>query len=51
MVTEALGRGASLLDVMDILGHSKIETTLRYVHSNADRMGKAMEVLERMVDK
>jgi len=38
MVSEALGRGAGLRDVMAVLGHSRIETTLRYDHSAIGRM-------------
>ena len=51
MVSEALGRGASLTDIMKILGHSQIETTLKYVHSDFERMRKAMEVLEEKAKK
>jgi len=51
MVTEALGRGASLRDVMKILGHRRVETTLKYVHADFDRMKKAMLALEDVVDK
>lgn len=31
---------------MKILGHSKVETTMKYLHADFDRMKKAMEVLE-----
>lgn len=51
MISEALGRGASLTDIMKILGHSQIETTLKYVHSDFGRMKKAMEVLEEKAKK
>lgn len=51
MVSEALGRGASLTDIMKILGHSQIETTLKYVHSDFERMKKAMQVLEEKAKK
>jgi len=51
MVSEALGRGASLTDIMKILGHSQIETTLKYVHSDFKRMKIAMEVLEEKAKK
>ena len=51
MIKEALGRGASLEDIMKILGHSQLETTLRYVHADFDRMKKAMGALEDIVDK
>ncbi|MBN1222253.1 MAG: tyrosine-type recombinase/integrase, partial [Candidatus Aminicenantes bacterium] len=46
MVSEALGKGVGLADIMKILGHSKVETTLRYVHADFDRMKKAVEILE-----
>jgi len=45
MVSEALGRGASLADVMMVLGHSKLETTLRYVHPDIARMKAALETI------
>jgi len=45
MVSEALGRGASLADIMKVLGHSQVETTLKYVHTDFERMRKAVEVL------
>jgi integrase len=46
MVSEALGRGAGLRDVMAVLGHSRIETTLRYDHSALARMRLAAQALE-----
>jgi len=46
MVNEGLGRGVGVRDIMDVLGHSKVETTLRYLHANADRMKLALEILE-----
>jgi integrase len=50
MVSEALGRGVGLADVMMILGHSRLETALRYQHADLERMRKAMDVLaERTV--
>ena len=51
MVSEALGKGVGLADVMKILGHSQIETTMRYLHSDFGRMKKAMEVLEKKAKK
>jgi len=51
MVSEALGRGTGLRDVMTVLGHSRIETTLRYDHSAIDRMRLAAEALEDRVKK
>ena len=51
IVVESLGRGASLPDVMKILGHSQIETTMQYVNEDFSRMRKAMKALEEIVDK
>jgi integrase len=45
MVSEALGRGASLADIMKVLGHSQVETTLKYVHTDFERMKRAIEIL------
>jgi integrase len=47
MVSEALGQGVGLADIMKVLGHSKMETTLRYQHESFDRMKKAVEILEK----
>lgn len=46
MVTEAQGRGVGLADIMKILGHSRAETTLRYLHEDEGRMRKAVEIVE-----
>jgi len=51
MVSQALGRGASISDVMKILGHSQIDTTMQYVHSDFSRMKKAMSALEDAVER
>ena len=51
MVSEALGRGVGLADVMAVLGHSQVQTTLRYQHADLDRMRKAMEVLDEKTPK
>lgn len=51
MVSEALGRGVGLADVMAILGHSQVQTTLRYQHTDLDRMRKAMEALDEKTPK
>jgi integrase len=47
MVSEALGKGVGLADVMKILGHSQVGTTMRYIHPDFSRMKRAMEVLEK----
>ena len=47
MVSEALGRGVGLADVMAILGHSRTETALRYQHADLERMKRAMDVLSK----
>lgn len=49
MVSEALGRGVGLSDIMKVLGHSKVETTMRYLHSNLESMRKAVEILGGIV--
>jgi integrase len=51
MVSEALGRGVGLADVMKVLGHSQVETTLKYIHPDFERMKKAVEVLAEKVKK
>lgn len=47
MVSRALGRGVGISDIMAILGHSRVDTTMRYVHSDFGRMRKAMKTLEK----
>ena len=51
MVSEALGRGGGLAGVMKVLGHSQVETTLRYIHPDFERMKKAVEVLAEKAKK
>jgi len=51
MVSEALGRGVGLADVMKVLGHSQVETTLKYIHPDFERMKKAVEVLAERAKK
>jgi len=51
MVTEALGRGVGLKDIMEILGHSRSETTMKYLHSDFERKKIAMEILEKKTTK
>jgi integrase len=51
MVSEALGHGVGLADVMKVLGHSQVETTLKYIHPDFERMKKAVEVLAEKAEK
>lgn len=51
MISEALGKGVGLADVMKILGHSRVETTMRYLHADFGRMKTAMEALERKIKR
>jgi len=48
MVSNALGKGVGIADIQKILGHSKVETTMRYMHSDFGRMKKAVEILEEI---
>jgi integrase len=47
MVSEALGRGVGIADVMQVLGHSQVKTTMKYQHADLSRMRRAVEVLGR----
>lgn len=51
MVSEALGRGVGIADIQKILGHSSLDTTMKYVHSDFGRMRKAMNILEEKAKK
>jgi len=51
MVSESVGRGVGLADVMRILGHSQIKTTMKYLHHDFDRMKKAAEIMEDHTNK
>ena len=52
LVSEALGRGVGLADVMQVLGHSQVKTTMKYQHSDLSRMRRAVDVLsEKAADK
>ena len=51
IASEVLGRRAGKDGVLRVLGHSRIETALRYDHSAMARMKKAMETLETKVRK
>ena len=45
VATRLVEKGIDLLVVMDILGHSKIETTMRYAHPIPKRKSDAISVL------
>lgn len=51
MVSESLGRGVGLQDIMNILGHNRTETLMKYQHDDFSRMKKAMETLESRIKK
>lgn len=51
MVSEALGKGVSLADVMKVLGHSQVGTTMKYIHEDFERMKRAVEILESQIKK
>jgi len=51
MVSEAIGKGVGLADIMKVLGHSQVETTMKYLHSDFSRMKKAVEILEKKTKK
>jgi integrase len=45
MVTEAAGRGVGLADIMAVLGHSTVKTTMAYQHADLGRMRRAVDIL------
>ena len=45
MATRLVEKGIDLVVVKEILGHSKIDTTLRYAHAVPKRELEAIEVL------
>ena len=45
MATCLVEKGIDLVVVKEILGHSKIETTMRYAHAVPERKLAAIEVL------
>ena len=51
MVSEALGKGVGVKDIMEILGHSRSETMLKYQHSDFARKKLALEILEEKTKK
>ncbi len=44
--TELLNRGANLIDIQALLGHSSLATTQVYTHTDVTRLNKAVELLE-----
>ncbi|MCB2156924.1 tyrosine-type recombinase/integrase [bacterium] len=44
--TQLLHRGASLLEIKELLGHSQIATTSIYTHTHVDRLRKAVEKID-----
>lgn len=52
MVSDSLGQGVGLADIMEVLGHSKVETTMRYVHAGEARKRTALgAVADRLSGK
>ena len=51
MVSEALGRGVGLADIMALLGHVDVSTAMRYQHADLGRMRRAMEALDEKLKK
>jgi len=49
LVSRTLGKGVGLKDIMLITGHSRMETILGYIHSDFNRMKKALKILEGQV--
>lgn len=45
VATRLLQNGADIVTVKEIMGHSNINTTLRYAHTNAERQRREMEKL------
>lgn len=41
--TQLLHNGANLLDIKELLGHSRLATTSIYTHTNVDRLRRAVE--------
>jgi len=51
MVSEAIGKGVGLADIMKVLGHSQVKTTMKYLHSDFDRMKRAVQILENKMNQ
>ncbi len=49
--TRLTGRGADLVTVKELLGHSSIAVTLRYAHTNHDAKKRAVQLLDEDSDK
>ena len=43
--TDLLGKGANLIDIQNLLGHSSLNTTQVYVHTNKENLASAVEKL------
>jgi len=48
--TKLIGNGIDFVTVAELLGHSKISTSLIYSHTDKERKKKAVEALEQNVD-
>lgn len=46
VATRMVKGGADIVVVKEILGHSKIETTMRYTHTDSERKTKAINILD-----
>ena len=51
MVAEARRRGIGVSDIMKVVGISRMETLLRYMHEDMDRMRLAVEIVEEKAMK
>lgn len=48
--TKLIGNGIDLITVAELLGHSKISTSLLYSHTNKERKKKAVDALEQDIN-
>jgi site-specific recombinase XerD len=49
--TRLTGRGADLVTVKELLGHSSVSVTMRYAHTNHDAKERAVQLLDEGSDK
>jgi uncharacterized protein YnzC (UPF0291/DUF896 family) len=49
--THALMNGADIKSVSEILGHSRVETTMKYLHSIKGQLRKTVDVIEIVYHK